>query len=394
MAGDAQVKSFAFVDVYYGLDLDLARILPVSGAYVRLALDTRAGGDPSGVNNVASSAISYLHGAGPNNTTRLTQMVVEQHFAHDRVRLTLGRSQLVNYFATSNLYCRFQVGICSTLNPASWSSNSMAPFWPIATWAGLLTLRPTVSTYVRFGAEASTPTQYTGGGFPWNHGWTLPNNHGVHSMVEVGYQPRRADRYDMGMYDDTTEISDYLYNSKGEKFLQFGGKPQTHSSQVGVYGQAEFLLDGARADHGATTVFGGFLFDLSGYSFQRNYYLLGLIRGGIFQRPSQDYLAIKFSEHLINGRAIEFGNDYIHLQAGSYRLRPVEVTAELDYSFLLANRFRITPFIYLVHNPDHLQTMAPDPRESDRTSLSSGIQISMPLFSRGEDKEFGLLKGY
>lgn len=393
-AGDYETRSIVFLDAYYGLDFDMARLLGIHGTYVRFALDTRAGGDPSGVNNVASSAISYLHGAGPNNTTRLNQMVVEQHLLHDRVRMTVGRSQLVNYFATSNLYCHLQVGICSTLNPTSWSSNSMAPFWPVATWAGLLTVRPTDVTYIRVGAEASSPTQYTNGGFPWRRGWAVSNNRGVHSMVEAGYQPRRSERYDLGAYDDTTEISDYLYNSKGQNLLQFGGSPETHRSQVGVYGQAEYRFGDISSEHNSTTVFGGFLFDLTGHSFQRHYFVLGLLREGVFRSASQDYLAVKLSEHLINGRAIEFGNDYIRLHGGDYSLRPEEVTAELDYSFLIAGRVRITPFVYFVHNPDHLQTMAPDPRESSRASLSSGIQLSIPLFSSEETHEFGLLTDY
>ncbi|GBQ09188.1 carbohydrate porin [Komagataeibacter rhaeticus] len=396
-AGGMKKETIVFHEAYFGADLDMDRIAGLSGTVIRFALDSRFGGNPQGVNDMAGSGASYFHGSGPDNQTRLTQLEIEQHLFHDRLRFSAGRMQLASFFATSRLYCLFQLGMCANLDPVTWSSNSEAPFWPVSVWAGEVTAIPSRHSYFRLGAEESNPEQYYSGGFPWGSGWSLNTATGVHIMVEAGYETghktRLPGRYDIGAYEDTSPVADYRYDVHGGRIAFTHAPARMYSGQSGIYAQFEQTV-WQRGGPRQVTVFGGLVVDTSGHSLQKDYFLLGFVCNGPFSGRPYDFLAFKATGHRLNRNATGYLNDEIMASGRTGHMVPHEETLELDYSAHLFAGVRLAPFAAFIFHPDQqVYTITqPDPRVA--YSLSGGVELSFSLGEAAALTPFGLARSY
>ena len=180
-SGGVQRGSVVYDEANFGADFDLGKIAGLTGSVIHFDMDSRFGGMPQGVNDFGGSDAAYLSGTGPDNQTRLTELSWDQHLFDDKVRFVVGRFTLADYFATSDLYCQFQVGTCSNIGSFTWSADSNTSFWPIATWAGEVAFFPTPETYLRVGAAESDPYQYSSGGFHGTAAGARPCDRRVHS---------------------------------------------------------------------------------------------------------------------------------------------------------------------------------------------------------------------
>ncbi|MFT8421843.1 MAG: carbohydrate porin [Gluconacetobacter sp.] len=397
-AGGVRREAIVFHEAYFGADLDMNRIAGLSGTIVRFAADSRFGGNPQGVNDMAGSGVSYFHGSGPNNQTRLTQLEIEEHLADDRLRVSVGRMQLSSFFATSRYYCLFQLGMCANLNPMTWSSNSDAPFWPVSVWAGEMTVIPRRNTYLRFGGEESNSTQYYNGGFPWGHGWSLHGASGAHVMIEAGYETADSShlpgRYDVGAYEDTSPVASFRYDTNGGRIAFTHGAPRMQSGQNGVYAQFEQTVWHPRRGHQLLTLLGGLVFDTSGRSLQKNYFLLGFIWDGLFPGRRHDFLAFKATEHHLNRNATDYLDDEIVASGRSGRMSTHEQTLEADYSIRLVAGVRLTPFAAFIFHPDQQVYTITQPDPKITHSFSGGLQLSFSLGEAADLTPFGLSRPY
>lgn len=398
--GGISRQDIGYNEAFYGADFDMEKLVGWEGAIIRIALDSRFGGQPSGVNNLTGSTVTYFHGSGPNNTTRLNQLVIEQHLLDDSLRFTIGRTQLASFFATSQLYCMFMIGMCSNLNPITWSANSNSPFWPISVWGGEVTFVPTDNTYVRIGAEESNVAQYTKGGFPWNNGWGVGSATGAYTAAEAGYEyPGWEEgyngRYDIGFYDDTSAVDDFQYSADGKKLAFTHDRPRQYHQQNGIYVQFEQKVWAPKkAQSQGTTLFGGMVFDTSGHSLQQNYFLLGIVQYGTFSGRDNDYFAMKVSSHTFNGRAIGYLNDTLLVNGQGGQISRSEQVMEVDYSFECMDGVRFQPFVAMVFHPDQLVYNLPSPKRDVTFSFSGGVQFSIVLAQAMGLPGFGLGRPY
>ena len=320
VSGGTQRTDVVYDEAFYGADFDLQKIAGLTGTVIHFSFNSRFGGIPQGVNDLSGSTVGYLQGAGPNNETRLNELSIDQHLFDDKIRFVVGRTTLANYFATSELYCQFQVGTCSNIGPFTWSEDSNSPFWPIAVWAGEVAFFPTPEIYLRVGASESDPFQYTRQGFPWDQGWSTSHATGFFIPFEVGYQEDSksvpyAGKYDIGFTYDSTDFTDARYNTQGQPLALFGGTPGTDGPASTIYLQAQKIVwrpDASKPQ--GLSLFASAEFATSGHPLVSSYIQVGAVLHGTFPGRPNDIAGIDFQQNIFNHRATGYVNDEIAAQ--------------------------------------------------------------------------------
>lgn len=384
-SGGLQNTTVLYNEAFYGLDIDLNKAVGIPGAVFHVSLDSRWGGLDQGVNNLTGFSEGFLAGSGPDNNTRLTEFSYDQHLFNDKLRFVFGRTQLASYFATSDLYCQFISSICSNMVPLNWSSNSNAPFFPIATWAGELAVYPTPDTYVRVGASLSDPTQYPHAGMPWDGGWGVRGPSGVYTPIEIGYVTHPGEthypgHYDVGFYHDSSQFADPQYNTTGGKLALVGGTPLMHDGQSGFYFQAQQTLwkpDPA----GSRDVWGfvGGMFAASPYSFVQSYWEAGLVAHGPFGFRPNDNAGILYTHYTFNGRQTGSVNDRFTAEGIAANVSNDSDLVEINYGFAIAPGISFKPFVDLTFHPDQNIFDIPNPRQGVNFALGTGGQLFILL---------------
>jgi porin len=398
VSGGNKRATVYYNDVLYGADFDLKKMAGLDGAVVHFSLDSRFGGFPQGVNDLSGSAMGFLQGAGPSNVTRLNEITLDQFLSGGKLQFVVGRTTLASYFGTSDLYCQFVTTVCSNIGPFNWSANSNAPFWPISTWAGMVSLQPTRNVYLRAGVSESNPGRYLHGGFPWNSGWSTRHATGVFVPVEIGYatsasEDRHPRKFDVGFYYDSSDFPDFRYNTQGQKLAFFGGTPARNGSQTAVYAQAQQTI--WRPDPSSArglTPFAAVMFNTSGRALVQSYAQLGLVMQGTFPSRPNDRLGLLFIHNEFNGRASGAVNDRIAAQGLSGHVPNTEQIIEANYDFEVARGIHLKPYTDYTFHPDQNLFTISQPNPRVRHAWAVGVQFSigfneafgLPYFTRSE----------
>jgi porin len=396
VSGGNKRATVYYNDVLYGADFDLQKMAGLDGTVLHFSLDSRFGGFAQGANDLSGSAVGFLQGAGPANVTRLNEFTLDQTLFGGKLQFVVGRTTLANYFGTSDLYCQFVSTVCSNIAPFNWSADSNAPFWPLSTWAGMISIQPTKNVYVRAGASESNPAQYLHGGFPWNGGWSTRNATGVFVPVEIGYTTSAAeDRHprtlDVGFFYDSSDLPDFRYNTHGQQLAFFGGTPARNGSQTAVYAQVQQTMwrPNPSGSQGLTP-FAAVLFNTSGRALVQSYVQLGVVLRGISATRPNDTLGLSLLHNVFNRRASGAVNDRIAAQGLRGHVPSSEQIVEVNYDLALAPGIHLKPYtVYTFHPDQNLFTIArPDPQV--RHSWALGLQFTvsfngafgLPSFSR------------
>ncbi len=385
VSGGLERADIFYNEAYYGADLNLEKMLGMTGTVVHLTLDSRFGGIPQGVNDLTGSALGNLQGAGPDNKTRLNEFTWDQHLLGDKIRFVVGRTTLANYFGGEFLYCQFQPSICSNLQPFNWSADSNNPFWPIATWAGEIGFFPTSTLYLRTGASEENPSQYDHAGFPWDAQWGTRNATGFFLPVEFGYQTdafktRYNAHYDVGFYYDSSTFTDPRYNTSGQRLTEDGGVPGTEGRSAVVYGQVDQVIyrPDAHKPQNVTLSLGA-QFTVSGHALVQSYYQVALIAHGTFPSRPSDSAGLLLTQSLLNHRVVGALDDRIAAEGLSGNISATEEIAELNYGFEFAPGVQIKPYIDYTWHPDQslfdVATVNPDVHHA----VAVGSQLSILL---------------
>ncbi len=384
VSGGSQKTNVFYDEAFYGADFDLEKMLGLKGTVIHFSLNTRFGGLPQGVNNLSGSATGYLQGAGPSNETRLNELTIDQHLFDDKIRFVVGRTTLANYFATSELYCQFQVGTCSNIGPFTWSANSNSPFWPIAVWAGEVAFFPTPEAYIRVGASEDHPSQYAYGGFPWNGGWSTNGATGVFVPVEVGYQEDShatpyAGHYDIGFSYDSSNFADARYNTNGGLLAVSGGTPASDGSTTSVYVQAQKIVWRPNpAKPQALSLFAAAQFSTSGRPLVQSYYQVGAVLHGTFPGRPNDLFGIDFQTNQFNPRSTGHVNDQIAAQGLFGNVSNSSQILEVNYTVELAPGLQVKPYTaYFFHPDQNLFNVTPNPKNTYAWAI--GVQFAILL---------------
>ncbi|HEX7390739.1 MAG TPA: carbohydrate porin [Acidiphilium sp.] len=372
-------------DVGFGGSLDLDKLVGIPGGSLDVQFDSRFGGMPQGVNDLTGSGVGFLGGIGPDNHTRLTTLTFGQSFANGALSYVVGRTTLANYFGTSSLYCQFETSLCSNLVPFNWSLNSNEPFYPISVWAGELEVTPSKLTYIKFGASESNPEQYSGGGFPWNGGWSVSTATGVFIPVEFGYSNEDTaalypGRYDVGYYYDSSQFTDPRYNTEGGKLALVGGAPKIDGPQSTIYLQAQKVLwrSGNEKDARKLWGFAAAQFGLSGHEPVKTYFQLGAVMQGTFPGRPNDTAGVLATYYVFNPRVTGSVDDEIVADGKAGHVSNTEEIFEVNYGIDLGHGINIKPYIDLTVNPDQfLFDVTPNPK--NRYAVAVGSQLNIQL---------------
>ncbi len=370
-AGGNERASQYFGRVVYGLDFDLNKLIGLPGASVRLQINTKYGGSPSGENYASGSLFGYLTTQGPNNLTNLADFTYHQTLFNDHLHLLVGRTSMSDYFATSPQYCQFEVGLCQNLTAFTYPFNDQAPFQPIATWAGAVAVLPTPHTYLRAGASADNPNTYFSSDFPWDKGWSLRGSTGVFVPVEAGYattpyEARFAGRYSIGYTHDTADNFDPV------TFANIGGSDA-------VYAQAQQIVwrPDPKSERAIHLLAGATLNTTHNTSISNSIFGAVFIQGPLPKRPD-DIFAFKVQHYELGGRYINSLNSQIRANGGTGTVASSEQIIEVDYGISLAPGVQFKPFAYYTVHPDQL-VYGEQPRSNIKDAIGIGAQLFISL---------------
>lgn len=380
-AGGRQTGAIGDNQVAFGADLDLETIMGVAGGEVHALIVSRFGASDN--KKYIGSVYETLSDAGPIVTTRLAEFSYDQSLFGDRVRLLFGRIPVGQEFATSTLYCQFVSGVCLNMSPFAWPRNSSIGYWPLASWGGRITLKPTPLTYIKAGVFQADPNAYEQSGWPWNGGWSSSAASGAFIPAEIGYASTLADKpfpngVDVGGYLDTTAVNDALYNRAGLPYPLYHGTYRKDRDRASVYVQAQQTVwRPDRVSNRGLTIFGGALFGISGASQTNSYFLAGLVERGILAARPNDAIGLMTYTTLLNQRVIEAYADTLEAKHLQGNLSRSETTFELNYSVSVLRGVLVKPFGQLVMHPDQIGLPRPDP--ADTHAWTVGVQISLLL---------------
>ncbi|NPD66799.1 carbohydrate porin (plasmid) [Lichenicola cladoniae] len=380
-AGGRKTGAIGDNQVAYGVDLDLQRIVGIAGGEVHALIVSRFGASDN--KKYIGSVYETLSNAGPIVTTRLAEFSYDQSLFGDRVRLLFGRVPVGQEFATSTLYCQFVSGVCLNMSPYAWPRNSSIGYWPLASWGGRITLKPTPQTYIKTGIFNADPYAYAHSGWPWKGGWSSSAASGAFIPAEIGYATSLADKpfpngIDVGGYLDTTGVNDALYNQSGRPYPLYHGVYRVNQHRASVYVQAQQTVwRPDRVSARGLTIFGGALFGVSGPSQTNSYFLAGLVDRGILAIRPDDALGFMTYTTLLNQRVLEAYADTLKAEKRTGDLSRSETVFELNYSVALMRGLLVKPFGQLVMHPDQIGLSRPDP--GDTHAWTVGLQVSLLL---------------
>jgi porin len=236
---------------------DMNTIAGIPNAAVHIIFDDRTGDNPSTLAGT-QFGLSALH--GPSNTIRMSEFSWDQMLFDDHLRLLVGRINPTADFATSDISCLFVSNI-TCAQPFAWYVNTSGVAYPVSTWGGRVTLKPTLPTYLRVGVYQDDPSQNASSEHGFN--WSINNSTGLFTPFELGYartdflSARYPFQYDVGGYHDTGSFS--VPAASGMTDLNRRGR-------TGIYAQAEQTVWRPDAStNRSLTLFGGVLAATGGF---------------------------------------------------------------------------------------------------------------------------------
>ena len=179
--------------VDFGADIDLGRLIDLSGGRVQITFTDRVGRSLSADAIGNQFAVQELYGAGQN--FRLAELNYQQDLLDQKVTIGVGWSSVADNFATLPILCDFQnVTICGHAN--AMSTNSGAENFPTGEWGTSITVRTVSEAYLATGIYQVNLHASDG-----NNGLDLSfRGTGVFAPFELGWHTGHSARRLEGMY--------------------------------------------------------------------------------------------------------------------------------------------------------------------------------------------------
>jgi porin len=320
-----------------GVDLDLNRMFGIPGAAIHVSTDDRWGANP---NRFVGAGIFSTANYGPQDNYRLGELSWDQDLFNDHVRILVGRIADNIDFSGSELYCQYLFSICGNLFNA-WYFNNANPSYPVAALGGRVTSKPSLETYLRFGAYQETSVAGTPNHTGWpGSSWDFAHNTGVFIPVEIGYKTSFAvDPFPRGFY-----LGGWYDSSRYSQVLT--GHPEQGRSGVYFAMQQMIFRPDMNAKRGIT-VFGGAEFDTANAG-PAAYDISGGVswRGPLFGRPA-DTLNLG-AQYWNWNRNTALASQLI----SGFRMPRSEWQLEVNYTYALAPGVSVIPVVGYQINPD------------------------------------------
>lgn len=334
-----------------GADFDMNHIAGIPGAAVHISVDERWGQNPGGFAGMANLTTANY---GPQDNVRLGELSWDQDLANDHIRILVGRIADNIDFNTSEITCRFLFDICGNYS-SMWYLTNNNPSYPVATWGGRMTVKPTLETYLRFGAYQETTA--AAGLNTFSQSFDFGHNTGVFIPVEMGYKtngdqsPFPTGAYIGGWYDSSRYTD------------AFGHSFQGRSAIYGEFQQMIYRPD-PKGDRGLT-LFGEAMIGTSDLGPISNNFTGGFSWVGPMASRPGDQLNLGFTyegmnrsyQHAFQRGCIADSAYYPGVTglARSYACSPYASSnwiVELNYNYKLAPGISIIPAVAYFINPN------------------------------------------
>jgi porin len=368
-------------DAFVSADFDMNTIAGIPNAAVHVIFDDRTGRN---VNTLAGTQFGLSGQNGPSDTVRLSEFSWDQSLFDDHVRLLVGRINPTAEFATSDLSCNFVSNI-TCAQPFAWYVNNSGVGYPVSTWGGRITFKPSLPTYLRIGVYQDDPSQ----GDVNEHGfnWGTNTSTGAFIPMEVGYQTdfstaRYPFKYDVGGYYDTGSYT--VPAAAGVTNLNRRGRTAFY---------AQFQQTVWRPDpntNRSLTLLGGVLATTGGYGdYPLSVYTGAYLRGPFTSRPN-DALGFEASYVSINksarGQVIDT-YDALNLTAPNASDQWI---FEVNYKCAIAPGIDLIPVAEYVLHPDEIGFDNPAPNVDHsfvigaQVAIDVGKMIGLPHWLRAD----------
>jgi porin len=340
-------------DAYAGVDFDMETIAGIPNAAIHFMMDDRTGKQAA---TLAGTNFGLSGENGPSDTVRLSEFSWDQSLFDDHLRVLVGRVNPTADFATFDLACAFLSNI-TCAQPFAWYVNDSGPAYPVSTWGGRITVKPSLSSYLRVGVYQDDPSQ----GDVTEHGfdWGINRSTGVFIPFEVGYQTgffstRYPFHYDIGGFYDT---GSYTVPAAGA-----GHSDLNRRGRTAFYAQLEQTVwHPDPATDRSLTVFGGVLAATGGYQ----QYPVSVYAGVFLRRPftsrPNDSVGLEGTYVAINKSAEAQVAANFEASGLAPPDQPNEWIFEANYSFAVAPGVSIAPVAQYVIHPDQIGFNNPSP---------------------------------
>jgi porin len=369
----------------FGFDLDMNKIAGDSGGSFHFLINDLAGLNP-GLYTGSTLVYNRAGGAYPDEV-RLNEMSYEHTFLDGKLDVRVGRLRVGSEFDSSQIYCEFLYGICST--PGMYIQAKGYGSYLASTWGGVAAIQLPRHFYFNLGAYEDEPSIATAGhlGFP-GEDWAPDKARGVTIPMQLGYKTTAANdpyprAYSIGGMINTGDYSDPSLNSKGLNRALYGGSARLDHGKTSIWVQAEQTIwRPDPATNRSLVLLGGANFITSGYTAAEN----GIFGGFSFRGP----LAARPNDSLnLLGQYYTLTSDYV-----DYRNAAVSKTVnpglsshtssiELNYGVAVAPGAFLKPDITYIWNPD--EASVSKPVGTVRHALIIGLAFSALL-----DESLGL----
>ncbi|AHJ64801.1 Porin [Granulibacter bethesdensis CGDNIH4] len=338
-----------------GADLDMNKLVGLSGVSVHIAVTNRQGRNLSRDAIGNSTSVQEIWGGG--QTTRLTQFTIEKKAFNNRLILEAGRSIANTEFLSSPFYCQFQSNSACG-NPTFVFRTSSLTWWPVSSWMGRVKFWMTPRVYLHAGAyEVNRSFQ---GNNDHGFNWSTNRANGVMIPFELGYattfeNDRLPRHYQIGGWYDATNYNDPSRDTQGG-YVQVSGLPaQSLYGRSGAYIRFDQMV--WRPDHSARglTLFGVAMTGLSGRLAEDYFLEAGMVMTAPFKKRPYDTLGFMINNQSLSGAALQGVSEARTLAGLPPGTNRNQVMMELNYTFQALETVRITPNLQYIINPDQLR---------------------------------------
>ena len=355
-------------DAFVAAHFDMNTIAGIPNASMHVIFDDRTGKNAS---TLAGTQFGLSGINGPSDTIRLSEFSWDQMLFDDHLRLLVGRINPTADFATFDLACSFVSNI-TCAQPFAWYVNTSGVAFPVSTWGGRATIKPTLPSYLRVGVYQDQPIQnaVTEHGFNWG----INTSTGVFIPFEAGVQTdfsstRYPFQYDVGGYYDTGRFT--VPPASGITDLNRRGR-------TGFYAQAEQTVWRPDAStNRSLTLFGGVLAATGGFQDYPVSVYTGAYQRGTFPSRPNDALGFEATYVTINKKAqgqVVDTFDSLGLTAPNHAN---EWVFEVNYKIAIALGVDLVPIAQYVVHPDAIGFHTPRPGVDHAFVVGAQVDINL-----------------
>ncbi len=349
LGGEFQTARYT-QQVDFGADLDLVRLIGLSGGTIQITLTDRVGRSLSADAIGNQFAVQELYGAGQN--FRLAELNYKQDLFDQKVMLKFGWSPVGDDFAVVSTLCDFQNAVvCGHGN--AMTINSGAQNFPTAEWGAAIKVRPTPKFYVATGVYQVNPNEGSS-----NEGFDLSfRSTGAFIPVELGWLPGQGTgglpgSYKIGWYYNSSPTPDVLTDVNGISAGLTDAPFVIRDGRSGAYVMADQMVyRQGSSNSGRRLWIGGMASTGDRETAEYDYFLGG---GGVyhpFSRRSDDFVSLLLAYAHTNPRLTTYQQDRNTVAPGSVGVQTFEGIFEIDYGVQVAPWLSVRPNLQYVINP-------------------------------------------